>query len=35
MIERTPARIVLSDGENEFRLAPMLAANVHVAATTR
>jgi DtxR family transcriptional regulator, Mn-dependent transcriptional regulator len=34
VIERTPARIVLSDGENEFRLAPMLAANVHVAATT-
>ena len=32
VIERTPARIVLSDGENEFRLAPMLAANVHVAA---
>jgi DtxR family Mn-dependent transcriptional regulator len=34
VIERTPARIVLSDGENEFRLAPMLAANVHVAATS-
>lgn len=32
VIERTAARIVLSDGENEFRLAPMLAANVHVAA---
>jgi DtxR family Mn-dependent transcriptional regulator len=32
VIERTPSRIVLSDGENEFRLAPMLAANVHVAA---
>jgi len=32
VIERTPARIVLSDGENEYRLAPMLAANVHVAA---
>lgn len=34
VIERTPSRIVLSDGENEFRLAPMLAANVHVAATS-
>jgi DtxR family Mn-dependent transcriptional regulator len=32
VIERTPSRIVLSDGENEYRLAPMLAANVHVAA---
>ena len=32
VIERTPSRIVLSDGENEFRLAPMLAANVHVTA---
>jgi DtxR family Mn-dependent transcriptional regulator len=32
VIERTPARIVLSDGENEYRLAPMLAANVHVVA---
>ena len=32
VIERTPARMVLSDGENEYRLAPMLAANVHVAA---
>src|SRR5688572_3062962 len=32
VIERTPSRIVLSDGENEFRLAPMLAANVHVVA---
>ena len=32
VIERTPARLVLSDGENEFRLAPMLAANVHVVA---
>ena len=35
VIERTPARIVLSDGENEYRLAPMLAANVHVAARCR
>jgi len=34
VIERTAARIVLSDGDNEFRLAPMLAANVHVAAAT-
>lgn len=34
VIERTPARIVLSDGENEYRLAPMLAANVHVAAAS-
>jgi DtxR family Mn-dependent transcriptional regulator len=34
VIERTPARLVLSDGENEFRLAPMLAANVHVVAAT-
>ena len=32
VIERTPARMVLSDGENEYRLAPMLAANVHVVA---
>jgi DtxR family Mn-dependent transcriptional regulator len=32
VIERTPSRIVLSDGETEFRLSPMLAANVHVVA---
>jgi DtxR family Mn-dependent transcriptional regulator len=32
VIERTAARMVLSDGENEYRLAPMLAANVHVVA---
>lgn len=32
VIERTPSRLVLSDGENEYRLAPMLAANVHVVA---
>jgi DtxR family transcriptional regulator, Mn-dependent transcriptional regulator len=32
VIERTPARLVLTDGENEYRLAPMLAANVHVVA---
>jgi hypothetical protein len=35
VIERTPSRIVLSDGENEHRLAPMLAANVHVAAVSK
>lgn len=35
VIERTPARLVLSDGENEYRLAPMLAANVHVAAVSQ
>ena len=34
VIERTPSRMVLSDGENEYRLAPMLAANVHVAAAS-
>jgi DtxR family Mn-dependent transcriptional regulator len=34
VIERTPARLALSDGENEFRLAPMLAANVHVVAAS-
>lgn len=32
VIERTPSRLVLSDGENQFRLAPTLAANVHVVA---
>ncbi len=31
ILESTPARIVLSDGENEFRLAPAVAANVFVA----
>lgn len=30
VLERTPQRIVLSDGENEYRLAPAVAANVHV-----
>ncbi len=35
VIERTPSRIVLSDGVNEHRLAPMLAANVHVAAASK
>jgi DtxR family Mn-dependent transcriptional regulator len=34
VIDRSPTRIVLSDGENEIRLAPMLAANVHVAAAS-
>jgi DtxR family Mn-dependent transcriptional regulator len=28
VIEATPARVVLTDGENEFRLAPVVAANV-------
>ena len=31
VIDRSSTRVVLSDGEREFRLAPMLAANVHVA----
>jgi DtxR family transcriptional regulator, Mn-dependent transcriptional regulator len=31
VIERSPTRIVLSDHETEYRLAPLLAANVHVA----
>ncbi|MBN2116612.1 MAG: DtxR family transcriptional regulator [Anaerolineales bacterium] len=31
IIERTPRRIVLSDGETEYRLAPTVAANVSVA----
>lgn len=30
LIERTPQRLVLSDGENEYRLAPAVAANVYV-----
>lgn len=34
VIERLPSRLVLSDGEREFRLAPMLAANVHVVAAS-
>ena len=34
VVERTPTRVVLSDGENEYRLAPMVAANVHVEAVT-
>lgn len=31
IIERTPQRIVLSDGETEYRLAPTVAANIGVA----
>jgi DtxR family Mn-dependent transcriptional regulator len=31
VIERTPDRIVLTDGEHEFRLAPAVAANVFLA----
>jgi DtxR family Mn-dependent transcriptional regulator len=31
VIESTPERIVLSDGENEFKLAPAVAANVFLA----
>ena len=31
IIERTPARIVLSDGETEYRLAPTVATNIGVA----
>jgi len=32
ILEKTPERYVLTDGENEYRLAPSVAANVHVAA---
>jgi DtxR family Mn-dependent transcriptional regulator len=32
IVEATPARVVLTDGENEFRLAPAVAANVFVVA---
>jgi DtxR family Mn-dependent transcriptional regulator len=31
IVESTPERIVLTDGENEFRLAPVVAANVFLA----
>jgi DtxR family Mn-dependent transcriptional regulator len=31
VIERTPQRVVLSDGENEYRLAPTVAANIGIA----
>jgi DtxR family Mn-dependent transcriptional regulator len=30
LLEATPARLVLSDGENEYRLAPAIAANVYL-----
>jgi DtxR family transcriptional regulator, Mn-dependent transcriptional regulator len=33
IVESTPDRIVLSDGENEYRLAPVVAANVFLVAT--
>lgn len=32
ILEKTPERYVLSDGETEYRLAPAVAANIHVAA---
>ncbi|MGE0464091.1 MAG: iron dependent repressor, metal binding and dimerization domain protein [Vicinamibacterales bacterium] len=32
IVDATATRLVLSDGENEYVLAPMLAGNVHVAA---
>ncbi len=31
IVDSTPARLLLSDGENEFRLAPAVAANVFLA----
>ena len=31
IVESTPERMVLSDGENEFRLAPVVAANIFLA----
>ena len=31
VLERTPERLVLSDGENEYRLAPAVASNINVA----
>lgn len=34
VIDRSPTRVVLSDGENEYRLAPVVAANIHVGAVT-
>lgn len=33
VLESGPARVILTDGENEFRLAPAVAANVFLAAT--
>lgn len=35
VLEVSPTRLVLSDGENEFALAPMLAGNVHVTAAAK
>ncbi|GAB4503228.1 MAG: hypothetical protein Fur0043_02200 [Anaerolineales bacterium] len=35
ILESSPQRYVLSDGENEYRLAPAVAANVHVAAVPK
>ncbi|MFZ5856259.1 MAG: metal-dependent transcriptional regulator [Chloroflexota bacterium] len=32
ILERTPQRVVLSDGENEYRLAPAVASNISVTA---
>jgi DtxR family Mn-dependent transcriptional regulator len=32
IVERTPQRVVLTDGENEYRLAPAVASNIQVAA---
>lgn len=31
VVERTPERLVMTDGENEFRLAPAVAANIFLA----
>ncbi len=33
IVESTPERVVMSDGENEYRLAPVVAANVFLAPT--
>ncbi len=35
LIEKTPERYVVSDGENEYRLAPSVAANVQVTPLTQ
>jgi DtxR family Mn-dependent transcriptional regulator len=34
IVETTPTRLVMTDGENEFRLAPAVAANVFLAPAT-
>jgi DtxR family Mn-dependent transcriptional regulator len=34
LIEKTPQRVILSDGEAEYRLAPTVAANIEVAPLT-